>query len=63
MECKCGGSTAGKKHSKTENGEALAELYYEECTACKRATRFLLKQGEKYTTVDARLLFNEICGE
>ena len=64
MECKCGGTTYERSHTKTVKGEIIARLTYDRCITCGNSGNFLLyEKGECTAGLDEAIkLFEEKYG-
>jgi len=61
MECKCGGETTERSHTKTVDKQLIAKLVYDCCKSCGMAGRFILYERGEVTEKgnSARFKFDE----
>lgn len=59
MECKCGGYTSERSHTKTVNKVLIAKLTYDRCVTCGNSGNFILFECDEVTAMgdDAIELF------
>ena len=63
MECRCGGYTAERNHTKTVNKQLIAKLTYDRCTNCGNSGNFLLYEKGECTAMRDQAIskFYDIC--
>ena len=64
MQCKCGGSTVEKSHTRIDKGKIIAKLAYDRCSTCGNSGNFRLFECGIFTERDNKAIeeFNHYLG-
>ena len=56
MECRCGGTTVDKSHTRIDKGKIIAKLTYARCVTCGNSGNFRLFECGIYTERDNKAI-------